>query len=202
MGRARTNEANIEHGTLNRCVMLLRPVFGVFSASFRSCNWPLLRFTPGLLRTRSSSIRQRHRQLQNSAVARQRRAGVLPSLAENSLCSRPRLQISVLRRAIGFGAPRPHLHPCHESSRTRHHLRLLRSCDEHWSFLFHLVTNLVIGPRNNSVSLDSWTMWIAFVAAPGVEILALVGRLQVFARASEMHFRANPGSAPIHSVES
>jgi hypothetical protein len=40
-----------------------------------------------------------------------------------------------------------------------------------------------------------------FVAAPGVEILDLVGPLQVFARASEMHSRANPGSAPIYSVE-
>ena len=40
-----------------------------------------------------------------------------------------------------------------------------------------------------------------FVAAPGVEILDLVGPLQVFARASEMHSRANPGSPPIYSVE-
>jgi transcriptional regulator GlxA family with amidase domain len=40
-----------------------------------------------------------------------------------------------------------------------------------------------------------------FVAAPGVEILDLVGPLQVFARASEMHTRANPGSPPIYSVE-
>ena len=40
-----------------------------------------------------------------------------------------------------------------------------------------------------------------FVAAPGVEILDLVGPLQVFARASEMHTRENPGSPPIYSVE-
>jgi transcriptional regulator GlxA family with amidase domain len=40
-----------------------------------------------------------------------------------------------------------------------------------------------------------------FVAAPGVEILDLVGPLQVFARASEMHIRENPGSPPIYSVE-
>ena len=40
-----------------------------------------------------------------------------------------------------------------------------------------------------------------FVAAPGVEILDLVGPLQVFARASETHSRANPGSPPIYSVE-
>jgi transcriptional regulator GlxA family with amidase domain len=39
------------------------------------------------------------------------------------------------------------------------------------------------------------------VAAPGVEILDLVGPLQVFVRASEMHSRANSGSPPIYSVE-
>ncbi len=39
------------------------------------------------------------------------------------------------------------------------------------------------------------------MAAPGVEILDLVGPLQVFARASEMHTRAHPGSPPIYSVE-
>jgi transcriptional regulator GlxA family with amidase domain len=40
-----------------------------------------------------------------------------------------------------------------------------------------------------------------FVAGPGVEILDLVGPLQVFARASEMNSRANPGLPPIYSVE-
>ena len=40
-----------------------------------------------------------------------------------------------------------------------------------------------------------------FVAAPGVEILDLVGPLQVFARASEMYSQANPGSPPTYSVE-
>jgi transcriptional regulator GlxA family with amidase domain len=40
-----------------------------------------------------------------------------------------------------------------------------------------------------------------FVAAPGVEILDLVGPLQVFARASDMRSRANPGSPAIYSVE-
>lgn len=40
-----------------------------------------------------------------------------------------------------------------------------------------------------------------FVAAPGVEILDLVGPLQVFARASEIHTRTNSGSPPIYSVE-
>ncbi len=39
------------------------------------------------------------------------------------------------------------------------------------------------------------------MAAPGVEILDLVGPLQVFARASEMHSRANSASPPIYSVE-
>ena len=40
-----------------------------------------------------------------------------------------------------------------------------------------------------------------FVAGPGVEILDLVGPLQVFARASEMYARQNPGSPPIYLVE-
>ena len=40
-----------------------------------------------------------------------------------------------------------------------------------------------------------------FIAGPGVEILDLVGPLQVFARAAEMHARENPGSPPIYSVE-
>ena len=39
------------------------------------------------------------------------------------------------------------------------------------------------------------------MAGPGVEILDLAGPLQVFARASEMHSRANPGSPPIYSIE-
>src|SRR3989442_13895649 len=50
-------------------------------------------------------------------------------------------------------------------------------------------------------ALQPRTRRIVFVAAPGVEILDLVGPLQVFARASEMHSRANPGSPPIYSVE-
>src|SRR5438105_749659 len=45
------------------------------------------------------------------------------------------------------------------------------------------------------------TRRIVFLAAPGVEILDLVGPLQVFARASEMYGRENPGSPPIYSVE-
>jgi len=47
----------------------------------------------------------------------------------------------------------------------------------------------------------SATRRIVFVAAPGVEILDLVGPLQVFARASDMHSRTNPGSPRIYSVE-
>ena len=45
------------------------------------------------------------------------------------------------------------------------------------------------------------TRRIVFVAAPEVEILDLVGPLQVFARASEMFARENPGTPPIYSVE-
>src|SRR5206468_3606099 len=47
----------------------------------------------------------------------------------------------------------------------------------------------------------SSTRRIVFVAAPEVEILDLVGPLQVFARASEMYCQENPGSPPIYSVE-
>lgn len=45
------------------------------------------------------------------------------------------------------------------------------------------------------------TRRIVFLAAPGVEILDLVGPLQVFARASETFCRQNPGTPPIYSVE-
>jgi transcriptional regulator GlxA family with amidase domain len=45
------------------------------------------------------------------------------------------------------------------------------------------------------------TRRIVFVAAPGTEILDLVGPLQVFARASEIFVRQNPGVSPIYSVE-
>ena len=45
------------------------------------------------------------------------------------------------------------------------------------------------------------TRRIVFVGAPGTEILDLVGPLQVFARASDMYCRANPGARPIYSVE-
>ena len=55
--------------------------------------------------------------------------------------------------------------------------------------------------NNNKLALEPPTRRIVFVAAPGVEILDLVGPLQVFARASEMHTAVNPGSPPIYSVE-
>ena len=45
------------------------------------------------------------------------------------------------------------------------------------------------------------TRRVVFVAAPEVEILDLVGPLQVFARASEMYIEENPGSPPAYSVE-
>jgi len=45
------------------------------------------------------------------------------------------------------------------------------------------------------------TRRIVFVAAPGAEILDLVGPLQVFARASEIFVGQNPGASPIYSVE-
>src|SRR5438309_619118 len=54
---------------------------------------------------------------------------------------------------------------------------------------------------NNNGTPSSRTRRIVFVAAPGTEILDLVGPLQVFARASDMYCRANPGASPIYSVE-
>jgi len=42
---------------------------------------------------------------------------------------------------------------------------------------------------------------MVFVAGPGVEILDLVGPLQVFSRATEIFHRANPGLPPIYVVE-
>ena len=56
-------------------------------------------------------------------------------------------------------------------------------------------------PENNTPSVELSTRRIVFVAGPGVEILDLVGPLQVFARASEMHATENPGSPPIYSME-
>jgi transcriptional regulator GlxA family with amidase domain len=42
---------------------------------------------------------------------------------------------------------------------------------------------------------------IVFVAAPGTEILDLVGPLQVFARASDIFIRQNPGASPLYFIE-
>src|SRR5438046_3254448 len=50
-------------------------------------------------------------------------------------------------------------------------------------------------------TLSRSTRRIVFVAAPGTEILDLVGPLQVFARASEMFVRQNPVVSPIYSIE-
>src|SRR2546421_8428016 len=59
--------------------------------------------------------------------------------------------------------------------------------------------------RNNGspprTAVQPRTRRIVFVAAPGTEILDLVGPLQVFARAAEMFGKQNPGSPPIYSVE-
>src|ERR1700680_1620768 len=54
---------------------------------------------------------------------------------------------------------------------------------------------------NNKEPAQPRTRRIVFVAAPGTEILDLVGPLQVFARAAEMFGKQNPGSPPIYSVE-
>ena len=54
---------------------------------------------------------------------------------------------------------------------------------------------------NNKDPVQPRTRRIVFVAAPGTEILDLVGPLQVFARAAEMFGKQNPGSPPIYSVE-
>src|SRR5438128_12278819 len=59
-------------------------------------------------------------------------------------------------------------------------------------------------PNNGSpprTAVQSQTRRIVFVAAPGTEIIDLVGPLQVFARAAEMLGKQNPGWPPIYSVE-
>jgi transcriptional regulator GlxA family with amidase domain len=55
--------------------------------------------------------------------------------------------------------------------------------------------------NNNALPFEPGTRRIVFVSGPNVEILDLVGPLQVFARASDMYKRASPGSPPIYSVE-
>src|SRR5437660_9254784 len=54
---------------------------------------------------------------------------------------------------------------------------------------------------NNKEQVQPRTRRVVFIAAPGTEILDLVGPLQVFARAAEMFARRNPGHPPIYSVE-
>src|SRR4051812_49509644 len=54
---------------------------------------------------------------------------------------------------------------------------------------------------NVKVNGAGTTKRVVFVAGPGTEILDLVGPLQVFARASDMHGRANPDPDPIDSAE-
>src|SRR5207237_9884115 len=56
-------------------------------------------------------------------------------------------------------------------------------------------------PDRNNGSAARPTRRIVFVAAPGTEILDLVGPMQVCDRASDMYCRANPGARPIYSVE-
>jgi transcriptional regulator GlxA family with amidase domain len=55
--------------------------------------------------------------------------------------------------------------------------------------------------NQNNGSADRATRQIVFAAGPGTEILDLVGPLQVFARASDMYCRQNPGARPIYSIE-
>ena len=54
---------------------------------------------------------------------------------------------------------------------------------------------------SNKEPVPPRTRRVVFIAAPGTEILDLVGPLQVFARAAEMFGRQNPASPPIYSVE-
>jgi transcriptional regulator GlxA family with amidase domain len=55
--------------------------------------------------------------------------------------------------------------------------------------------------NNNPPAFEPGTRRILFVSGPNVEILDLMGPLQVFARASDMYKRANPGLPPLYSVE-
>jgi transcriptional regulator GlxA family with amidase domain len=58
-----------------------------------------------------------------------------------------------------------------------------------------------VSRNQNNGAASRQTRRIVFVAGPRTEILDLVGPLQVFARASDMHCRANPGARPIYSIE-
>jgi transcriptional regulator GlxA family with amidase domain len=61
--------------------------------------------------------------------------------------------------------------------------------------------NATRGLKSNAPAFEPSTRRIVFVSGPNVEILDLVGPLQVFTRASDMHTRASSGSPPIYSVE-
>jgi transcriptional regulator GlxA family with amidase domain len=61
--------------------------------------------------------------------------------------------------------------------------------------------NATRGLKSNAPAFEPSTRRIVFVSGPNVEILDLVGPLQVFTRASDMYTRASPGSPPIYSVE-
>jgi len=54
---------------------------------------------------------------------------------------------------------------------------------------------------NDKEPVQPRTRRVLLIAAPGTEILDLVGPFQVFARAAEMFSMQNPGSRPIYSVE-
>lgn len=58
-----------------------------------------------------------------------------------------------------------------------------------------------MSPSSDTASPARATRRVIFVAAPGTEILDLVGPLQVFARAAEIFAQENSGSPPIYSVE-
>src|SRR5436853_3141560 len=56
-------------------------------------------------------------------------------------------------------------------------------------------------PDRNNGGTNATMRRIVFVAGPGTEILDLVGPLQVFARACDVHGREHPGARPIYSIE-
>ncbi|PYJ19298.1 MAG: hypothetical protein DME94_00195, partial [Verrucomicrobia bacterium] len=64
----------------------------------------------------------------------------------------------------------------------------------------HSVSRRVTRNQSNGSAARA-TRRVVFVAGPGTEILDLVGPLQVFARASDMYCRENPGALPVYSVE-
>jgi len=87
-------------------------------------------FHPHSASCRSRGIRERHRQFQTCAVARQCRARFLSSVAGNFLCTRARVPILVSRCVNTSNHADGSLYACHhccEISRTRYHLRLFRS---------------------------------------------------------------------------